>query len=375
MECCSCEATKISPGDFPGWQLMKQPVRRQRCRECVSRLLHATRTAWREEKIHRLHNASPNMMAAFTSLPASEQQRRIRLAESHLNSWQETAAEHRRQARLGGGGFSSYTIAATNSAFEVLEWSRLGELEDVENEVCIVRNVLSDAECDAVLEAISSRAVARGGWQSDRHKFYPTTDMRCADACADAPDIESMVRAAVFAKVCTPLATRFAGGAFLAEDLVFEDLFFVHYCASTPDGQRSLNLHADGSLFTFNLLLTDPSGFEGGGTIFSHPGWPEGHGHTVRVPRGAALVHSGGRVHGGREITHGTRNILVGFMGLPKLDPRLDPDRPLAGPFSSNACAVAARESFYKFGNGAWSRSLALCEDDGSDLPLSAGEV
>ena len=366
MECCSCGAK--TPGGFPGWQ-RKQPVRHQRCRECVSRLLRATRTAWREDKIHRLHNASPNMMATFTSLPAMEQQRIIRSAESHLNSWQETAAEHRRQTRLGGG-FSSYTTA-TNPAFEVCEWSRLGALEDVENEVCIVRNVLSDAECDAVLEAISSRAVARGGWQSDRHTFYPTTDMRCADACADAPEIESMVRAAVFARVCTPLATRFAGGAFLAEDLIFEDLFFVHYSASTPDGQRSLDLHADGSLFTFNLLLTDPSGFEGGGTIFTHPDWPEGHGHTVRIPRGAALVHSGGRVHGGREITHGTRNLLVGFMGLPKRDP----DRPLAGPLSPNACAVAARESFYKFGRGAWSRSLALCENDGSDLPLSAGEV
>ena len=112
-----------------------------------------------------------------------------------------------------------------------------------------------------------------------------------------------------------------------------------------------MDLHADGSLFTFNLLLTDPSSFEGGGTIFTHPG---GDGHTVTVPRGAALVHSGGRVHGGREITQGTRNLLVGFMGLP----RQTPDRPRDGPFSPNACAVAARESFYKFGDGAWSRAL-----------------
>ena len=149
MECCSCGAK--TPGGFPSWQ-RKQPVRHQRCRACVSRLLRATRTAWREDKIHRLHNASPNMMATFISLPAMEQQRIIRSAESHLNSWQETAAEHRRQTRLGGG-FSSYTTA-TNPAFEVCEWSRLGALEDVENEVCIVRNVLSDAECDAVLEAI-----------------------------------------------------------------------------------------------------------------------------------------------------------------------------------------------------------------------------
>ena len=56
--------------------------------------------------------------------------------------------------------------------------------------------------------------------------------------------------------------------------------------ASAAEGeQRGLNMHADGSLFSFNVLLTDPAEFEGGGTFFSLPYAPHGHGKTVSVPR------------------------------------------------------------------------------------------
>ena len=133
--------------------------------------------------------------------------------------------------------------------------------------------------------------------------------------------------------------------------------------------QRGLKLHKDGSLFSFNILLSSPSDFDGGGTFFTLPGWPKDHGHTVSIPRGAALVHSGSRTHGGRDITRGTRDLLVGFMGLPKVAP--SPPSDGAG-FTRDACTEAARESFCKFGAGAWKRAKPTPE--GTALPLSAGE-
>ena len=59
----------------------------------------------------------------------------------------------------------------------------------------------------------------------------------------------------------------------------------------------------------FNLLLSDPHEFAGGGTHFT------GSGETWRPERrGEAVVHSGLLEHQGVAITSGRRLILVGFL-------------------------------------------------------------
>ena len=73
--------------------------------------------------------------------------------------------------------------------------------------------------------------------------------------------------------------------------------------------QRALETHTDGSIFSFNVALSDPAAFDGGGT------WFEPLDVTVRPPRCAAIGHSGQLRHAGVEITRGERYILVGFVG------------------------------------------------------------
>merc|ERR1711964_54697 len=60
------------------------------------------------------------------------------------------------------------------------------------------------------------------------------------------------------------------------------DLFVVKY---STDGQRGLELHNDGSHFSFNILLTSTNSFEGGGTYF------EGPDVTLSPEQGEALIH------------------------------------------------------------------------------------
>ncbi len=88
-------------------------------------------------------------------------------------------------------------------------------------------------------------------------------------------------------------------------------------------GQRSLELHRDGSLLSFNVLLSHESEFEGGGTHFPDlaaqaaagaTDAPPHVGGTVHLRQGDACVHSGSALHAGAAVTAGVRVILVGFV-------------------------------------------------------------
>jgi len=267
--------------------------------------------------VEEMHNCSPNMQAAFLALPPETVKELEAMAEEGLNDWQQRTDDLEREAEFGADN-GTYTMAPLDDRFTVLGWSRV-QRDSTENEVCVVHDVMTPAQCDAILLAVQSRADVRGGWDTTRHRYYPTTDMRLVEACKDAPEVEQLIRQIVFEKICKPLATRWGGAGFLPEHLVFTDLFFVHYSAEGNE-QRGLEMHRDGSLFSFNVLLNDPSEFDDGGTFFAIPGWPVGHGKTVTLPRGHALVHSGSMLHGARDITRGRRDILVGFMGRPKID-------------------------------------------------------
>ena len=68
-------------------------------------------------------------------------------------------------------------------------------------------------------------------------------------------------------------------------------------------------MHADDSEISFNLLLSDPGEFEGGGTSF------EAAGNATLLPgRGELLCHFGKLRHAGVPVTSGTRYILAGFV-------------------------------------------------------------
>lgn len=130
--------------------------------------------------------------------------------------------------------------------------------------------------------------------QTNRHKDFPTTDM---------PVYKLSPRAIVFLtksireRVLAPFAVRVNLDP---DDLYFKDLFVVFYEASK--GQRELAIHQDGSLFSFNIGLTNE--FVGGGTYF-----PNGIGN-VRVNAGSCVLHDGKMSHGGAAISQVRRSLF-----------------------------------------------------------------
>lgn len=195
------------------------------------------------------------------------------------------------------------------------------------------------------------------GWRSDRHRAYNTTDIQ---AC-DVPDVEAFVRSTIEQRVFPEFARRYFGavlatgpqqpsqqhkqqtgaseskgggsGAGVGDAkqtsfgqsgssvtgsggsggswvrMRFRDLFFVKYEAARGE-QSGLDLHRDGSIVSFNILLNPRSEFDGGGTYF------EAADRTCEIEQGDCLLHSGQLRHAGREVTRGVRFILVGFVDV-----------------------------------------------------------
>ena len=70
-----------------------------------------------------------------------------------------------------------------------------------------------------------------------------------------------------------------------------------------------MEIHTDNSEISVNILLSDPSEFEGGGTYFDD-------GIVTFLEKGDALIHCGKTKHSGLEITKGRRYILVAFIHI-----------------------------------------------------------
>lgn len=201
-----------------------------------------------------------------------------------------------------------------------------------------IDDVFTPTECEEILSAVKGVTAARGlvggGWDKDRHGAYPTTDL----PLSAVPAAEVLIRTTIFKRVLRPLAPHFLPSPALPEHLELIDCFFVKYSAA-KGGQKELQSHSDGSTFSFNILLNEPSDFEGGGTRF------EKSGKVVHVKRGAALGHSGHVEHSGVAISAGERYLLVGFVGC------------VVYPYTHELLAEAENDAYGKFGGAAWDRS------------------
>ena len=283
---------------------------------------------------------SAQMIDAFDQLPAGAVESARRLAERRIGEW------HALRGRDGDRG----------EAFAYVGFDEAPQGEEVANAVWLVDDVLSRDECERVLAAVRAAAERRGGWDKDRHGRYPTTDM----PLAAVPEVEGLVRAAVFSRVLRAVAQLFLPRHFLPEHLELRDAFYVKYSAAAGQ-QRDLQMHTDGSIFSFNLTLNDPAAdFDGGGTYF------EPTGLVVQAARGGAVAHSGQVRHSGLAITRGERYLLVGFVGC-----ATHPYSLLADRGASDTKPAAARMMRTQVWEGAWDRSADAPAPRRADGPVA----
>ena len=174
--------------------------------------------------------------------------------------------------------------------------------------VLVLDDALDATTCDTIIAECEAYAAANGGWTSNRHSGYPTTDLPLD---------------AVFGRF-SPLSLRISEQLLPAMAKFFDldvdaldcaELFVAKY-EYKEGAQRALGAHVDGTPFSFVVALNDPStAFDGGGTRFTESGV------TYRPARqGSAVIFSGKNEHEGVAVTGGTRYILTGFCSFTSTD-------------------------------------------------------
>lgn len=153
--------------------------------------------------------------------------------------------------------------------------------------------------CTWIINECEKYAKENGGWTKKRHSAYPTTDL----------PVESVKPIAGFIfESLKVIGDKIKKSYGLNEEIIldFKDLFVVKY---QHDDQNFLEIHKDGSFISFNILLSDVTDFEGGGTYFDD-------GLIMKGEQGDLIIHSSRIKHSGLPITKGIRYLLVGFLNI-----------------------------------------------------------
>lgn len=192
-----------------------------------------------------------------------------------------------------------------------------------------VQPLLSAEEASHCLELARTYAAETGCWDrkdSDRHAAYATCDFpveECDSLSSYLEDIDYHER------ILSQMAEAYG---LEMEDMTYLDFFCANYEAKEGDADARritmdrLEPHRDGSLLSYTVLLTPPSNFNGGGTIFDalrdvepaeeHNGVLHTNGVVKPNNAGDCCLHSGKLLHGADPVVSGQRTVLVAFVDV-----------------------------------------------------------
>lgn len=198
-----------------------------------------------------------------------------------------------------------------------------------------IRSLMSEDEAKNCCRLATDYATATGRWERpdfERHQSYATCDFPVEDC---QPLLDYLDEIDFDGRLFERMSELYSIDI---KDLSYLDLFVAHFQAKDEtmgtDGARGrgvptktnvidrLELHRDGSILSFSLLLNPPHEFEGGGTFYDalrdvQPGGIVHRGGVIRPERaGDAVLHCGKILHGADVVTAGRRTVLVGFVDV-----------------------------------------------------------
>lgn len=165
----------------------------------------------------------------------------------------------------------------------------------------------TDAMVQEIKDSVESNKLS---WTEKRHGMYPTRDIQIVYHSTytgeerlqkHAPFTSQNASDALKFKMVNEYRDMFD----LSDDypISYDEAFVVHY---SPDKQKRLNVHTDGSPLSFVCALNDD--FEGGGTHFPYLD------KSCIPKKGECCLFSGQQHHEGLETLNGERYILTGFV-------------------------------------------------------------
>lgn len=169
------------------------------------------------------------------------------------------------------------------------------------NKPYVIKNVFTTQFCNEIIEEAIDRS-KRIGWETNRHDLYATRDQELNDTWKNFKKIENIIINEIFKNYKEQYGVN-------RVNLVIKEVFIVKY---DLENQKSLDLHKDGSEYSFVISLNND--FKGGGTYFLSEN------KTYKPDIGDCLIFSGKNKHSGVEITSGERYILTGFINIINMD-------------------------------------------------------
>ena len=128
------------------------------------------------------------------------------LPYSQLDATARRAIEHAAEQRLRDHNREAFLVFGDGEAAAARSTPPTpASLEP--NAIWLVRGVLAPDECLKLRELIDQAVAARGGWDKDRHRRYPTTDL----PLSAVPAVEWCLRGLTFSRILEPMAAFYCG--------------------------------------------------------------------------------------------------------------------------------------------------------------------
>lgn len=194
---------------------------------------------------------------------------------------------------------------------------QIPQFTDYYNDVYVLNSFWPPTLCKAILIEMlhtsaqptpSSTSVSKRiqhEWKTSRHSFFPTTDLPTCFVMSTNAWIRNHIEQQLFPIILAKYHLQPE-----LHQITIRDLFYVKYQVSPQQSQQELSLHQDGSFISFNILLNEPTAFQGGGTYFPHLK------KNFQLNQGDLLLHGSKLFHSGQKITSGSRLLLVGFLNV-----------------------------------------------------------
>lgn len=165
----------------------------------------------------------------------------------------------------------------------------------------IYNNYYSKELCNWIIYEAEKYAEENGGWTTNRHDNYPTTDLQINKITSVNNFIFYSLKESIIYKIIEDYNLTYKN-----IELNLRDAFIVKY---EFDKQSYLEMHDDYSSITANIMLSEKSDFEGGGILFEDE-------LKINLNKGDMILHSGKFKHSGVKITKGKRYVLVFFIKI-----------------------------------------------------------
>jgi len=302
-----CADVLRQPQDAQGWQELGTLLHgKGRLDAAAMALKRSTQLEPRNEAAHvalaEVLRALGRFDEAFSSLHAAEA---ISSSPNQALRYHGYATLHGSSAGSGSGSASVSGDSSSGAAGDALR-RRLGSLK--------VTDVATAEECEWVIATAEAHNAAKGGWSCRQPRFAPAgtaaNAVRAPDMLvADDPALLDWLNSKCETTIMPALEEQFG---MAARELWLYDTFLLKFSGIPGEGGLGIHVDDDGLGLSFNLLLSDPADFEGGGTRFAPSAFNE---EVVLTPaRGQMLSHYGGLRHASVPTTAGLRYIMVGFL-------------------------------------------------------------